>query len=497
MTIRLDIFNYHHYTFNPYFTPPFLVACLVLCLGFFILSLEKKSPLNRSFLYFCLSTALYLLGQSFVLCTKFFPAILFWSHVMYTGLIFMSVTIFHVSVAHTDRFDWEKRSVILLYCLALLLWILLLGGRCMTGFRQYPCGYCVDAPCILSVLLVFLLLALTLGIINLISYYRYATTRRAQKRTVNLMVIFVFAGLSSVDVLQSYGIKIYPLGYVAILCVVFGITYSIVKYHALMSERYAKELKREVDKKTQELSQTIAQLKATQVRLLETGKISAMASLSAGILHQITQPITAIHGLVKFMRKEMKETDPFLKPVKIMDEQTAYLKDMLEDLMELIRHRQIKKGTVDVNFCLKKTLELLADELRIRRVDLQVTMADHLPPVYADAIHLQQIFMNIVVNAIQALGTLPKGETRRLLIVSRIDRNDGQIMVAFKDTAGGLSEEDRQSIFEPFFSTKTKGSGIGLALCEDLIAEHGGTIDVQNKLGEGATFIVKLPPKKE
>jgi signal transduction histidine kinase len=91
--------------------------------------------------------------------------------------------------------------------------------------------------------------------------------------------------------------------------------------------------------------------------------------LSAGILHQISQPITAIHGFVRFMKKEMNPQDVFYKPVCLMEEQTVYLKEMLENLMMLIRHRKITKSNVDVNAVIERSLSLMADELRIRRVN--------------------------------------------------------------------------------------------------------------------------------
>ncbi len=253
------------------------------------------------------------------------------------------------------------------------------------------------------------------------------------------------------------------------------------------------KLEHEISQKAVEISQVIGELRATQLKLFETGKISAVASLSAGILHQISQPITAIHGFVKFIKKEMNKEDPFYKPICLMEEQSQYLKEMLEDLMELIRHREIRKENIDVNTCIKRALNLLTDELRIRRVNWDLFLGDNLPLVYADSVHLQQVFMNVVINAIQALSLLPRGSTRYIKITSELNKNKSQIVLSFQDTGPGLSPEDQKQIFEPFFSTKTTGTGIGLALCKDLIAEHEGTVDVISSPGQGATFMITLP----
>src|SRR3990167_6474506 len=130
-----------------------------------------------------------------------------------------------------------------------------------------------------------------------------------------------------------------------------GITcFKMMSYHDKV-ERHARELEAEVERKTEELSRVLNDLRAMQFKLLETGKRSALASLSAGILHQISQPITAIHGFARFVKKEMKESEPFYRGITIIEEQSVYLKQMLEDLMELIRHRENKKENIDVNRC--------------------------------------------------------------------------------------------------------------------------------------------------
>lgn len=284
-----------------------------------------------------------------------------------------------------------------------------------------------------------------------------------------------------------------PLTTLALISFLVGLlSFRVHKRNKMLKGRIEK-LEHEISQKAVEISQIIGELRATQLKLFETGKISAVASLSAGILHQISQPITAIHGFVKFIKKEMKKEEPFYKPICLMEEQSQYLKEMLEDLMELIRHREIRKENIDVNACIRRALNLLTDELRIRRVNWDLFLEDNLPLVYADNVHLQQIFMNVVINAIQALSLLPRGSVRYIKITSELNKNKNQIILSFQDTGPGLSPEDQKQIFEPFFSTKTTGAGIGLALCKDLIAEHEGTVDVISLPGQGATFMITLP----
>jgi signal transduction histidine kinase len=251
-------------------------------------------------------------------------------------------------------------------------------------------------------------------------------------------------------------------------------------------------LNQALKEKNLKLEAAIKELKEAQVRLMETGKKGAVAALSAGLLHQISQPITAIHGFVRFMKKEMDVNSPFYKPVCVMDEQSFYIKDMLANLMELIRHRKIQKTQINVNAVIYKAINLLLDELRIRRIGWDIQLDDQMPAIFGDALHLQQVFMNLVVNAMEALSEMPHGALRTLLVSSKYDTENHQVIILFKDNGPGIARENQAKIFDPFFSTKSQGSGIGLALCHDLVNEHGGSIDVQSN-EKGTVFTVKLP----
>jgi two-component system, NtrC family, sensor kinase len=266
----------------------------------------------------------------------------------------------------------------------------------------------------------------------------------------------------------------------------------VVHAHYLEARRKAQELEAQLQAKNKELQSVIQELKTTQVRLIESGKMSAAAALSAGILHQISQPVTAIHGFVRFLKQEMPKDHLFYRPVSLMDEQSVYLKEMLDNLMTLIRHRKIAKAKVGINAVMERSVSLVTDELRIRRINWETALDPSAPIVLADAIHLQQVFMNIMINACEALATLPRGQERKLHISTKFDSIQRNVEIAIKDNGPGIPKEALARIFEPLFSTKTSGSGIGLALCYDLVREHGGTIAVDSTAGE-TVFKVRLP----
>jgi len=251
-------------------------------------------------------------------------------------------------------------------------------------------------------------------------------------------------------------------------------------------------LNRALKEKNLQLEAAIKELKAAQVKMMDSGKKGAVAALSAGLLHQISQPITAIHGFVRFMKKEMDNESPFYRPICIMDEQSFYLKEMLANLMELVRHRKIQKTQISINTVIHKSMNLLLDELRIRRIGWDMQLDDKIPFIYGDALHLQQVFMNLAVNAMEALSEKPHGALRTLLLISQYDVDHDQAVIIFKDNGPGISNDHHDKIFDPFFSTKHQGSGIGLALCRDLVNEHGGNISVHSD-HNGTIFTIKLP----
>src|SRR5262245_16113217 len=223
-------------------------------------------------------------------------------------------------------------------------------------------------------------------------------------------------------------------------------------YIRLLHQHHRQKIRQyenELNEKSAEMGQIVEELRRMQIKLMESGKISAVASLSAGILHQVSQPITAIHGFARFMKKEMDPKNTFFKPVCLIEEQSEYLKEMLTDLMELVRHREIVKTDININDIIYRAVNLLKDELRIQRVNWDLNLYDHLPQVYGDGIHIQQIFMNIIITAMQAMAELPRGSEKFITIVTDFDQAENIVSISIADTGPGISLVDQERIFEP------------------------------------------------
>ncbi len=491
------IFNISQYYFNPYSIAPLLVATLIVILGMFLSNLEKQSYFKQAFIYFCLSSAIWLYSCVLILNARTEIVAFFWAHFLYAGFLFVPASVFHLSVSLTNRYHHQKYLVFTVYAVATALIYFCQNPYFFFDLKQDIFGYYPTSGFLQPLLLIFFSLCFMLSLINFVLHHFSISDAVERQRQKLFAFSFVIMFFSLMDILAAYNLYLYPSGFIAFLGFIICITcFKLMHFHSTI-ERHAHELEHEVELKTRELSQVVEELRTIQFKLLETGKKSALASLSAGILHQISQPITAIHGFARFMKKEMSETDKFYKPIFHIEEQSVYIKRMLEDLMNLVRHREIKKECIDVNVVIKRAMNLLTDELRIRRVNWDTRLTESLPQVFADEVHLQQIFMNLVINALQSFETMPKGATRYMKITSDLDNTKNEIVITFQDSGPGLSDEDKQVIFEPFFSTKSKALGIGLALCQDLVTEHGGRIEVESKMGEGSILAVRLPVAAE
>ena len=182
---------------------------------------------------------------------------------------------------------------------------------------------------------------------------------------------------------------------------------------------------------------------------------------------------------------------------------TRRVTDITSRLLAFSKRQEIHKTLVNINSILEEVFSLVGFQLRSNGIELIKNLNSSLPRVYVDEVRIQEVCLNIIMNAAQAM---PRGG--KLTIKSylkKIDRQDSLItklkvsqetvILEFSDTGKGIPEYNFSKIFDPFFSTKDKNSGLGLAICYKIIQEHDGLIEVKSKLGQGSTFVVSLPTK--
>ncbi|MDP8264097.1 MAG: ATP-binding protein [Candidatus Aceula lacicola] len=506
MTDFSTIIQSPYYYFNISSLIPFVFFSIAFFFALFVLGLGTRLSFHRSIFYFYMSSALWFLGFALGLSAWVDSVTFFWGRVIFLSMVLVPATLLHLSIVVTNQYKKKKYFLWIVYFGVFLFLIKSWVNPFFTGIVEYPWGFSPKAQGVQWVFLAFSFFCFTYALLNILRHY-FEFIKSPQRRRSDLsyrrklefvMAAFVLTTLSNVTILNNHGIGIYPLGPLCLFFSIVIMSYALVKYHNVSFLLEIRKMGTEVRLKGVEAEAAKQEAEEIKLKLVDVGKASIFASLSAGILHQICQPITATHGLVKFMRNDMKEDDPYYKTVDLIFEQSTYIKEMLSDLMDLMRHKEVKREYIDVNDCIDRALRLLKDEFRIKRVNWDFDREENLPKVYADAIHLQEMFMNISVNALDAMSDLPKGEKRYIKMISGFDSSANEVFIIFENTGPTLSDEQMQYIFEPFVSNREKGTGIGLALCRDLISDHGGIISVENMEGKekGVRFYLRFPVSK-
>ncbi len=231
-------------------------------------------------------------------------------------------------------------------------------------------------------------------------------------------------------------------------------------------------------------------LKASYDLLLQSEKMALMGQIVAGIAHELNNPLTIVIGNVQLlMMREVNEKN-LQSLIRIKDGSERASK-IVKNLLTFARQDKPERKLTNINTVLKKALELRAYELKVSNVEAHTDLDPNLPETMADSHQLQQVFLNLIVNAEHAmLAAHGKGLLR---MTTRTEGN--RILVFFSDDGPGIPQDNLRRIFEPFFTTKPvgKGTGLGLSICQGIIGEHGGRIDVESTVGRGATFVVDIP----
>ncbi|CAB1064945.1 hypothetical protein D1BOALGB6SA_9742 [Olavius sp. associated proteobacterium Delta 1] len=262
--------------------------------------------------------------------------------------------------------------------------------------------------------------------------------------------------------------------------------------------------KKEEEELTRRLEQMVEdrtrQLKETHEKLLHQDKMSSLGKLSASVVHEINNPIAGILNLIMLMKRivseevvKQKEIDQFTQYLDLMENETRRTSRIVSNLLAFARQSKMEPKRLSVNQLIEKTLFLNSNLLKIGGVKVATKLDPNLPDLLGSEDQLQQVFMNLVSNAAEAMES---GGGRLTIETKHLLRED-KLQINFKDTGPGIPEEDIPKLFEPFFTTKKKGKGVGLGLsvAYGIIQEHDGSIYVKSKVERGTTFQLKLPLK--
>ena len=217
------------------------------------------------------------------------------------------------------------------------------------------------------------------------------------------------------------------------------------------------------------------------------------------MVHEINNPIAGILNLVMLMKRmlaeqalEPKDIDQFNFFLNLMETETRRTSRIVSNLLAFSRQSKLIMRRVNVNQLIERTLLLNTSLLVIANVKSDARLDANLPEVVGTEDQLQQVLMNLVSNAVQAMEPRDGGVLR---IETKLSQNRNKVLITVKDNGIGIPEENMPKLFEPFFTTKKKGKGVGLGLSVvyGIIQEHGGSIRVESKVGEGSTFKIKIP----
>lgn len=241
-----------------------------------------------------------------------------------------------------------------------------------------------------------------------------------------------------------------------------------------------------------ELTEFTAELERSQHQLIQAEKMAAVGRLTASIAHEINNPLQAIENSLHLALHPAVDETQRRSYLELAEQEVKRLVQIVRRMLDFYRPANNALQPINVNRCVNDALALAQKKLQHARIEVISRLSNEIPPVRGVANQLVQVFLNLIINAIEAM---PDGGT--LWIGSAYQADTEQVVIAFRDSGPGIPPEVRAHLFEPFHTTKPTGTGLGLTISYGIVERHQGTLEVESPPGGGATFIVKLPRAQE
>lgn len=250
------------------------------------------------------------------------------------------------------------------------------------------------------------------------------------------------------------------------------------------------ELAQSFNRMASELNTRERALLEAQAQLVQSEKMAAFGQLGAGIAHEVKNPLAGILGYAQLSLRKVEPQNPLHGNLQIIEKETKRCRNIIENLLKFARQEKVAYQKLSVNQVVEDTAALMDHQMGIHQIRLEKELADGLPAVQGNANQLQQVLMNLLINAQQAM----EGHPGRVTLSTKLSGADG-VEIRVADTGPGIPAEIRHRLFDPFFTTKPagKGTGLGLSVTYGIIKDHKGEIRVESEPGQGATFIILLP----
>jgi C4-dicarboxylate-specific signal transduction histidine kinase len=227
--------------------------------------------------------------------------------------------------------------------------------------------------------------------------------------------------------------------------------------------------------------------------------VATLGEISATIAHEVNQPLAAIvangQACLRFLSREKPNLDDVRGAVEWIVKDGNRAGDVIRRVRGLMKKAVTEKAPLDVNDLVNEVTALLRRELAAQRVTPQLELAPSVPPIVGDRVQLQQVIINLVMNGAEAMQAIADRSPR--LVVRTYQDGADRVVVAVEDSGPGVASENADRVFDPFFSTKPGGLGMGLSICRSIVEAHGGRLWSSPNAGSGATFQFALPPRRE
>lgn len=225
-------------------------------------------------------------------------------------------------------------------------------------------------------------------------------------------------------------------------------------------------------------------------QLQRADRLSSLGQIATGIAHEINNPLGIMLGYTQLILRNINSDPQLEDDLKIIEKHARNCKMIVEDLLKFARSTVTHKVSIDIHLCIDEIVSLLAHQLSLDNIVVEKRFDENLPCVVADGEKLKQVFMNVLMNARQAIQ-----RNGRITIRTRADTETGMVILEFEDTGCGIPSNYLEKIFDPFFTTKPvgEGTGLGLSVSYGIIQDHNGRIEVESQVGKGTTFTIMIP----
>lgn len=245
--------------------------------------------------------------------------------------------------------------------------------------------------------------------------------------------------------------------------------------------------------------EALEELKLRQNELVHVTRLSNMGEMATGIAHELNQPLSAIvnfaNGCARRLRLDIGGKEELLHALSQISAQAARAGEIIKRLRGMVSRRHPVREIVDLNLLAREVCDMITHELKRHHMSIDLRLADRELWVRVDSVQIEQVLLNLLRNALDALVDVPARQRR--LVISSGTLSDGMVFVSVKDNGAGINSKAMEQLFDPFFSTKESGMGMGLAISQTIMSNHHGKIHADSWPGKGSVFTIELPPSVE